>query len=96
MRAYINAQNPKTISAVIHHSMLAHKIFTTKEEKKTVDKNSKAPEKNEKGKKNQSGKKVGDPKKKEKSFVGKNAAIYSSIRPLLSNNHGTPTWRPPG
>ena len=29
MRAYINAQKPKTISAVIHHSMLAAKIFPT-------------------------------------------------------------------
>lgn len=39
MRAYINAQNPKTISAVIHHSMLAHKIFMTKEDKKSAEKN---------------------------------------------------------
>ena len=27
MRAYVNAQKPQTISAIIHHSMLAHKIF---------------------------------------------------------------------
>ena len=27
MRTYINAQKPKTIAVVIHHSMLAAKIF---------------------------------------------------------------------
>ena len=28
MKTYINAQKPKTISEVIHHSMVAAKIFT--------------------------------------------------------------------
>ena len=29
MRTYINAQKPKTIAAVIHHSLLAAKIFAS-------------------------------------------------------------------
>ena len=87
MRAYINAQNPKTISAVIHHSMLAHKIFTTKEEKKAVDKNSKALEKNEKGEKNQSGKKVGDPKRKEKGpYKGPNKLTPKQLESYCKDN----------
>ena len=60
MQTYINAQKPKMIFAVIHHSMLAYKIFTTKEEKKSVEKVAKALEKPS------NGKKVADPKKKDK------------------------------
>ena len=50
---YINAQNPKTIAAVIHHSMLAAKIFAlpstkvvvkpTEREDKQSDKQSECP-----------------------------------------------------
>ena len=66
MRAYINAQNPKTISEVIHHSMLAHKIFSNKEEKRAAEKGTKMWEKTEKHDKNDGGKKAVEPKKKDK------------------------------
>ncbi len=47
MRAYVNAQKPQTISAVIHHSMLAYKNFhtTPKVASKPVEKVEKSVEK---------------------------------------------------
>ena len=66
MRAYINAQNPKTISGVIHHSILAHKIFSYKKEKKAAEKGGKSWEKSDKNEKSGNGKKAPDAKKKDK------------------------------
>lgn len=63
MRAYINAHNPKTISAVIHHLMLAHKIFSSKEEKKAVEKGDKSWEQSDKNKKNEKNNKSSNDKK---------------------------------
>ena len=59
MRAYINAQKPKTISAVIHHSILAYKIFysSTKVVAKPSEKSEKINDKPSNGKKNHEAKK---------------------------------------
>ena len=38
MKAYVNAQNPKTISGIIHHTLVASKIFSsTTKSKKRID-----------------------------------------------------------
>ena len=62
MHAYINAQNPRIILVVIHHSMLAYKIFYSSHKvvAKPNEKCEKISEKPFNGKKNQ------DAKKKEK------------------------------
>ena len=68
MRAYINAQKPRTISAVIHHSMLAAKIFPSSN--KVVAKpnvkseKEKVPDRPSNGKKVINGQKPNDANKK--------------------------------
>ena len=68
MRAYINAQKPRTISAVSHHSMLAAKIFSSSD--KVVAKpnvkseKEKVPHRPSNGKKFINGQKPNDANKK--------------------------------
>ena len=75
MRAYINAQKPKTISAVIHHSMLAAKIFASSNKvvAKPIEKSEKPAERPPNGKKFNNDKKFNDAKKKDKGqYKGSN------------------------
>ena len=75
MRAYINAQKPKTISAVIHHSMLAAKIFASSNKvvAKPIEKSEKLVDRPPNGKKFNNDKKFNDAKKKDKGqYKGSN------------------------
>ena len=66
---------------MIHHSTLAYKIFTTKEEKKSAEKVAKAPEKPA------NGKKVADPKKKDKGpYKGPNKLSAEQLKSYRKDN----------
>ena len=83
MRAYINAQKPKTISGVIHHSMLAYKIFYSTP--KVVAKPSKKSEK-DKGK-HPFGKKNHEAKKKDQSqYKGSNKLASKELERYKKEN----------
>ena len=66
MCTYINAQKPKTILAVIHHSMLGAKIFVSSNKvvAKPIEKSEKPAEQPPNGKNFNNDKKFNDAKKK--------------------------------
>lgn len=69
-------------SAVIHLSMLAHKLFSSKEEKKVAEKSTKPPKKAP-----HDGKKVSDHKKKDKGpYRGPNRLPTKQLENYHSNN----------
>ena len=77
MRTYINAQKPRTIATVIHHSMLATKIFASSSTK-VVAKPSEREEKQSKrqGDSPPNGKKIANEKKVSDANKGKEKGQY--------------------
>ena len=87
MQAYVNSQSPKTISAMIHHSIMAAKIFlpvTTKtvvraSEKKEIPPQGERPPTNANQVKN-------DKKKDKGLFKGKNCLSPEEMEPYSKEN----------
>ena len=83
MRTYINAQKPKTIAVVIHHSLLAAKIFASSSTK-VVTKPSEREEKQSErqGDRPPNGKKIANEKKVSDANKGKEKGQYKGNNKL--------------